>query len=285
MLVAALSLLRLISILLTTGVAQKIVLTNDDSWATNYIRAQFEALDAAGFQVVLSAPALDKSMSGAMTAHPKILTQESRLNWVNAFPVDAVSVGIETVMPRMFGGLPDFVVSGPNIGNVMGSIAPSGTVGAACEAVLEGIPAIAVSGGLTRGLTFGYTTLDDPDLQLTTNLVKALVAGRIRPLLRPNISINVNYGNVLDTDCLNVSNWKWVATRLIPAPTITDLQPPCLLLHMPAEATVQATAGCWATVSVIDARTKLDESNATEVTAVLDRLFLGGLTFSCQSFT
>jgi 5'-nucleotidase len=36
---------------------------------------------------------------------------------VNSFPVDAVRFGIQTLSPQFFGGVPDLVVSGPNIGS------------------------------------------------------------------------------------------------------------------------------------------------------------------------
>lgn len=51
------------------------------------------------------------------------------LNYVNAYPVDAVRYGIDTLSNEHFGGLPDFVVSGPNVGPNLGPIiSGSGTV-------------------------------------------------------------------------------------------------------------------------------------------------------------
>ncbi|KAJ3739919.1 hypothetical protein DFH05DRAFT_1537710 [Lentinula detonsa] len=41
---------------------------------------------------------------------------DSHLNYVNAFPVNSVRFGIQTLSPKFFGGAPDFVVSGPNVG-------------------------------------------------------------------------------------------------------------------------------------------------------------------------
>lgn len=45
----------------------------------------------------------------------------ARLNYVNSFPVDAVRFGIQTLSPKFFGGAPDFVVSGPNVGSQFAS--------------------------------------------------------------------------------------------------------------------------------------------------------------------
>jgi len=48
----------------------KIVLTNDDGWAVANIRAQNSALIAAGFNVVLSAPAENESGTGSSDSSP-----------------------------------------------------------------------------------------------------------------------------------------------------------------------------------------------------------------------
>ena len=73
-----------------------IVLTNDDGWATAMIRAQYNALKAAGhsvslldparrhlltfLQVVLSAPADDESGTGSSSATPRPLTRPCEFN-------------------------------------------------------------------------------------------------------------------------------------------------------------------------------------------------------------
>lgn len=49
--------------------------------------------------------------------------------------VDAANYGIKILSPKFFSKEPDFVDSGPNIGNTLGLGAHgSGTVGAACKA-------------------------------------------------------------------------------------------------------------------------------------------------------
>ena len=48
--------------------------------------------------------------------------------------------GIETLSPKFFGGAPDIAVTGPNVGSNLGVVVlASGTVGAATEAVKEGM--------------------------------------------------------------------------------------------------------------------------------------------------
>ena len=111
----------------------------------------------------------------------------ARLNYVNSFPVTSVRFGCETLAPTFFDGAePDLVVSGPNVGNNLGStVLISGTVyvlpctamkfglissiidsGAACEAAKEGIPAIAFSGD--GGAQVSYTTLNESSASTTT---------------------------------------------------------------------------------------------------------------------
>lgn len=82
-----------------TGRPNNVLVTNDDGWATAQIRAQFEALEAAGFnvrkysshclksltlyvlvQLVLSCPAINRSGTGSSTAPPTTLTAPCEFN-------------------------------------------------------------------------------------------------------------------------------------------------------------------------------------------------------------
>ncbi|THV02674.1 sure-like protein [Dendrothele bispora CBS 962.96] len=279
-----------------------IVLTNDDGWATAMIRAQNNALKAAGHNVVLSAPANDESGTGSSSATPRPLTKpcefntcatgspaegfnasDTRLNYINSFPVDAVRFGIQTLSPKFFGGSPDFVVSGPNVGNNLGStVMISGTVGAATEAAIEGIPSVAFSGDGGDLDLVSYTTLTTSPrststiaaniyASLTTTFTNALLASSSRPILPSGITLNVNYPSI--SGCSSASDFSFILTRVSPSSRATDVQT-CGTSHLPGEQDVIDMRGCFATVSVIDARTKSDV-DATTQAAVLNRL--GGL--------
>ncbi|KAK7440002.1 hypothetical protein VKT23_017255 [Stygiomarasmius scandens] len=279
-----------------------IVLTNDDGWATAMIRAQYNALKAAGHSVVLSAPADDESGTGSSSATPKPLTRpcefnscasgspaegfnssDTRLNYVNSFPVDSVRYGIQTLSPKFFGGSPDFVVSGPNVGNNLGStVMISGTVGAATEAAIEGIPSVAFSGDGGDLDEVSYTTLTTNPrstssvasniyASLTTTFTNALLASPSRPILPSGITLNVNYPSI--SGCSSASDFSFILTRVQPSSRLTDVQT-CGSSHLPGEEDVIDMRGCFATVSVINARTKSDVDAATQA-AVVDRL--GGL--------
>jgi len=284
--------------------AQNIVLTNDDGWATANIRAQFDTLASAGFDVILSAPAENQSGTGSLSMTPIPLLEpcefdtcptgspaegfnatEPALNYVNGFPVDAVRYGIQTLAPEFFSGSgPDFVVSGPNVGSNLGIIAIfSGTVGAACEAAQEGFPSAAFSG--VNGSQVSYTTLDSEPTasstiaaqiyaELTTHFVQTITSSGPGPLLPDNITVNVNYAAI--DDCPDASAYQWVLSRLVKNPFATDVET-CGSDHLPSESTV-VSAGCFVSVSVIDATTKLDVDSTVQET-VMERL--SGLPLSC----
>ncbi|KAF4612309.1 hypothetical protein D9613_003709 [Agrocybe pediades] len=283
------------SFLATSGVlGQKVVLTNDDGWAVAQIRAEYAALKSAGFDVILSAPAVDKSGTGSSTATPTVLTSacefnscpagspatasnatDTRINYVNAFPVDAVRFGIQTLAPKFFGTKPDFVISGSNIGNNLGSgITGSGTVGAASEAAKEGIPSIAFSGA--SGSQVSYTTLSQTTASSTVpaNIYTSLIIKFVNALLNntgailpAGISLNVNFAST--SSCTSASSYKFVLTRLTSSNSATDVTT-CGTNHLPAESTVIKT-GCIATVSVFNATTKADVGAATQQ-VVLNKL-------------
>ncbi|KAJ7789559.1 sure-like protein [Mycena olivaceomarginata] len=261
----------------------KIVLTNDDGWAVAQIRAQNDALKSAGYNVVLSCPAINKSGTGSSTANATTLTSpcefntcptgspptgfnasDTRLNYVNAFPVDAARFGIQTLAPKFFGSKPDFVVSGPNC------------TGGASEAALEGIPSAAFSAA--TGGQVSYTTLTTSPAAadsraaliysaLTVRFLDVLLASPA-PILPTGISLNVNYPST--TNCASASSFKFVLTRINSNSGATDVQT-CGTTHLPTESSVITKTGCFATVSVFNARTKSDVDAATQA-AVLTKL-------------
>src|SRR5271165_2180234 len=124
-----------------------VLLSNDDGHTSAGIRAMRDALAAVG-QVVLLAPEGEQSAS----SHALSLARPLRLRRVepgvfalDGPPADCVYVALHAqarVVPRR----PDLVVSGINHGMNLGQDAfYSGTVAAAREAALRGIPALATS--------------------------------------------------------------------------------------------------------------------------------------------
>ena len=122
----------------------KILISNDDGYQAPGIVALYEALkDLADVEVV--APEHNNSAkSNALTLHSPLYvhTASNGFRYVNGTPADCVHIALTGLL----GYRPDLVVSGINNGANMGDdTIYSGTVGAAMEGYLFGIPAIAFS--------------------------------------------------------------------------------------------------------------------------------------------
>ena len=126
----------------------RILLTNDDGVRAPGILAAAQALKSIG-EVTIVAPATNQSGKGhSITIEDPIyvdavtLSGDLQATSVAGTPATSVKVALGTLLTRK----PDLVVSGINRGWNLGSVTyVSGTVGAAREAALAGIPAIAAS--------------------------------------------------------------------------------------------------------------------------------------------
>ena len=122
----------------------KILICNDDGYQAPGLVALYEALkDVAQVEVV--APEQNNSAkSNALTLHtPMYVCQASNgFRYINGTPADCVHIALTGLL----GYRPDLVLAGINNGANMGDdTIYSGTVGAAMEGYLFGIPAIAFS--------------------------------------------------------------------------------------------------------------------------------------------
>ncbi len=122
----------------------KILVSNDDGYQAPGIIALYEALKDLG-QVEVVAPEQNNSAkSNALTLNaPLYITKASNgFRYINGTPADCVHIALTGLL----GYKPDLVVSGINNGANMGDdTIYSGTVGAAMEGYLMGIPSIAFS--------------------------------------------------------------------------------------------------------------------------------------------
>lgn len=128
---------------------RRILVTNDDGYRSDGLKALADALAALG-EVTVVAPMTEASAIGhALTLrHPLRLERISdRVYAVDGTPTDCVNVAVAQVLKAM----PDLVVSGINKGwNLGDDVTYSGTVAGALEGALLGIPAIAASLRFTR---------------------------------------------------------------------------------------------------------------------------------------
>lgn len=165
-----------------------ILVSNDDGIFALGIRALANALAEAGHTITVVCPDRERSATG----HGLTLHRPLRVNQVEGVfntavtawacsgtPSDCVKLALDAILPNS----PDFVVSGINHGANLGTdVLYSGTVSAAMEGVLEGIPSIAIS--LT---SFAYKEFQ-PAAAFATRLVAQLEK---EPLALP-ILLNVN---------------------------------------------------------------------------------------------
>lgn len=128
----------------------EIMVTNDDGIFAEGLRVLALSLKKLG-HVTVVAPDRERSATGhAITVHHPLRVEEVRLPGsdditayaVNGTPSDCVKLGVEALLSAP----PDLVVSGinpePNLGT---DVLYSGTVSAAMEGIMAGIPSLAVS--------------------------------------------------------------------------------------------------------------------------------------------
>ncbi len=161
-----------------------ILLSNDDGVLARNLQALHDALSTR-FDVVVVAPEREQSAN----SHALTLTQPLRhrevapnIHAIEGTPADCVYVALHhgSLLPRV----PDLVVSGINHGVNLGTdVYYSGTVAAAREAVLRGVPAIA----------FSLATGGDPALAASISLqVVVCFLEVVRPTGAPAF-LNVNF--------------------------------------------------------------------------------------------
>ncbi|KAF3483570.1 acid phosphatase [Arthroderma uncinatum] len=267
--------------------AARIVSSNDDGWAEKNLHTIYDALTSSGHDVVVSAPAQDKSGTGSSDEAPTKLTRPCEFNscpagspptgydannprffYVNSFPVTSMRYGIQTVAPKFFSSPPELAVAGPNVGANLGrTVQISGTVGAATEAALEGIPAIAFSGSVGRATPFwdATPTYSQVYAQLSAQIVDTLLQGG-KPVLPNGIFLNVNFGAVSGSECTRASDFSFVLTRILDASwnAPADVEICDNGGRLPTETDVVRSDGCYVSISVATARDKRDASASAQ---------------------
>ncbi|HET7877085.1 MAG TPA: 5'/3'-nucleotidase SurE [Methylomirabilota bacterium] len=124
--------------------APVILVTNDDGINAAGLAALAAALEELG-EVHVVAPDREQSAVGhALTLHRPLRVEQVRPRWmaVNGTPSDCVNLGVLGLLPEA----PVLVAAGVNHGSNLGDdVTYSGTVSAAMEGTLLGVPSIAVS--------------------------------------------------------------------------------------------------------------------------------------------
>lgn len=174
-----------------------ILVTNDDGITAPGIHNLVEAMKKLG-EVIVVAP--DSPQSGM--GHAITINRPLRLDEIDVFPgirsyqcsgtpVDCVKLAVDIVLDRK----PDLLVSGINHGsNSSINVIYSGTMSAAVEGAIEGIPSIGFS-----LLDFSYKANFKPVLPY----VKKIAAEVLDKGLPPGTLLNVNLPKVSETTEIN----------------------------------------------------------------------------------
>lgn len=158
-----------------------ILLSNDDGIQSEGLIALEKALQPAGEIYTVAPDRVQNSMSHALTLHRPLRVAElgpRRLS-VDGTPTDCVKLALTGLLPVR----PNLVVSGINKGPNLGDdIIYSGTVSAAIEGALLGIPAIAVS----------LVTFENFDFRAAAEFTATLVSRILANGIPPETLLNVN---------------------------------------------------------------------------------------------
>lgn len=164
----------------------KILISNDDGIQAPGIKALSRAMSELG-EVYVAAPERNQSATGhAVTMHVPLRCKEVlgfgpsiKAWWVNGTPADCIKLGIENLMEEK----PDLIVSGINMGENLGTdVIYSGTVSAAVEGAIFGVPAIA----------FSYEDHGAADMSLPAQLAREICQLLLKHGVPKNHIYNVN---------------------------------------------------------------------------------------------
>ncbi len=166
--------------------AINILVTNDDGVYSYGLKALAREMRKIG-NVFIVAPVSEKSATGhSLTLHRPLRVRRigrDQTYAVNGTPTDCVNLALNGLLKVR----PQIVVSGINIGaNLADDITYSGTVAAAMEATLQGVPALAVSIAGRSKLYFTSAR------EIALKLVKMI----IKTPLPQNVLLNINVPNI-----------------------------------------------------------------------------------------
>lgn len=176
----------------------RILLTNDDGINAPGLQALERVARTLTDDIWIIAPELEQSGVGhsrTLNAPLRMRQLDNKRFAVNGTPTDCIVMATNQVMKAT---KPDLVISGINYGaNLAESITTSGTVAAAIEATLFGIPAIALSQVVdNHGQPAKWSTAE----QLAPEVIKQMLVHK----WPANVLINVNFPDIDYTDVKGV---------------------------------------------------------------------------------
>ena len=186
----------------------KILLTNDDGIYAKGIEVLHKHLSKDN-EVIVVAPETEQSAVGhAITLTDPLLVKSVKRNGiffgyaVKGTPADCVKLAINELVEQQ----PDLVVSGINLGaNVGINVIYSGTVSAATEGAILGVPSIAIS----------INTFKDPNFAPAARFARLLARQVNKYGLPPHTSLNVNVPAIPENEIKGVRVTRQGVTRFV----------------------------------------------------------------------
>jgi len=185
----------------------RFLLTNDDGIYARGLTALYRELSKDA-ECIIVAPEIEQSAVGhAITISRPLMVRKARKNGsflgyaVAGTPADCVKIGIS----ELAGGPVDLVVSGINLGaNVGINVLYSGTVSAATEAAIQGIPSLAIS----------LDTHREADFSAAARFARRMAAFILETPL-PQVALNVNVPAIPEEEIRGVVVAKQGRARLM----------------------------------------------------------------------
>ena len=177
---------------------RNILITNDDGYQSDGIMALVRVFKPIA-NIILVAPLEERSCSShSITARQTLRVKDVQVDGVSGLAVDGTPADTVILGLNLFSQTPvHFVISGINRGPNLGfDVFYSGTVGAAMEAAMSGIPAMAVSLSIQEKLNYKVAeTALDIFLHFEETLSR-----------QKNLVLNVNIPDVAHSD--ELKGWK-----------------------------------------------------------------------------
>jgi 5'-nucleotidase len=191
--------------------------TNDDGVFSPGIVALADAVSRYAHVSVIAPEGQQSAAGMSLTFHrplrvEKVLVHGRVCHAVSGSPADSVMVGVNKLLPRR----PDMVISGINIGEnlTIQDILASGTVAAAMEAALLGIPSVAFSMEVPGNRQFSHgqkNTRFDLPAKIAAEITQEVLTNGLPPgvnLLNVNFPWKTEMGTKVKLTSIEVRKYK-----------------------------------------------------------------------------
>ena len=193
------------------------LVTNDDGYLAPGIRSLARALEGLGDVVVVAPDREQSATSHSLTLHHPLRVKQTEVSWhhIDGTPTDCVMLAVAALLDAK----PDYVFSGINHGGNMGEdVLYSGTVSAAMEGTVLGIPSVAIS------LVHGDEQWLDGYERVVRRLAEEIVAAPPEVLFPPDTLLNINLPDV-DPSAVQGVRVTSLSKRAYADPVVVDKDP------------------------------------------------------------